>query len=103
MDTETYEVLKRIEQHLATIAEAASLKVTRAGYKKNTENRLRAITKEDKPSPDNIALAQLLRIDVGHEWAKFKANCETHDKRYANFESAFRKWLLNNAYPKKQF
>jgi hypothetical protein len=41
--------------------------------------------------------AKSLGIDPGPEWGKFKNYCLAHDKRYANFEAAFRNWLANSA------
>jgi len=53
----------------------------------------RAIQTDDRPTDRNLAFAKELGIDAGPEWGKFKHYCLAHDKRYANFESAFRNWL----------
>ena len=55
----------------------------------------RAITEEDRPTDKHYALGQSLGIDIGPEWGKFKNYCLAHDKRYANFEAAFRNWIAN--------
>jgi len=67
---------------------------TRAGRGK------RAIDDTDAPTEKCRNLATKWRLDVGHEWGKFKNYCLAHDARYANFESAFRNWLAN-AYERK--
>jgi hypothetical protein len=59
------------------------------------KRKLRSITDEDKPSERHHSFAQSLGIDPGPEWGKFKNYCLAHDKRYANFEAAFRNWLAN--------
>ena len=48
-----------------------------------------------KPTEKHHAFAASLGIDLGPEWGKFKNYCLAHDKRYANFEAAFRNWLAN--------
>lgn len=55
----------------------------------------RSIAEEDKPTEKNFAYGQRLGVDVGPEWGKFYNYCLAHDKRYANFEAAFRNWLAN--------
>ena len=55
----------------------------------------RAIRDEDRPTEKHITFAKTLGIDPGPEWGKFKNYCLAHDKRYANFEAAFRNWLAN--------
>jgi hypothetical protein len=55
----------------------------------------RAITDEDKPTDKHREFAKSLGVDPGPEWGKFKNYCLAHDKRYANFEAAFRNWLAN--------
>lgn len=55
----------------------------------------RSITEEDKLSEKNIAYGQRLGVDAGPEWGKFVSYCKAHDKRYADFEAAFRNWLAN--------
>jgi hypothetical protein len=48
-------------------------------------------------SEKHKAFAKSLGIDPGPEWGKFKNYCLAHDKRYANFEAAFRNWLAKAA------
>jgi len=55
----------------------------------------RAISEDDKPTEKHFHFGAALKIDVGPEWGKFKNYCLAHDKRYANFEAAFRNWLAN--------
>lgn len=55
----------------------------------------RAIRDDDAPTDKHRSFALSLGIDVGPEWGKFKNYCLAHDKRYANFEAAFRNWLAN--------
>lgn len=55
----------------------------------------RAINEDDKPTEKHFNLAKTLGIDLGPEWGKFKNYCKAHDKRYADFEAAFRNWLAN--------
>jgi hypothetical protein len=57
----------------------------------------RAISDEDKPTDKHFAFGKSLGVDVGPEWGKFKNYCLAHDKRYANFDAAFRNWLANAA------
>lgn len=56
---------------------------------------LRPISDDDKPSEKHFSFGKTLNVDVGPEWGKFKNYCLAHDKRYANFEAAFRNWLAN--------
>lgn len=56
----------------------------------------RAITDDDRPTDKHLTFAKSLGIDPGPEWGKFKNYCLAHDKRYANFEAAFRNWLANS-------
>ena len=56
---------------------------------------LRPISESDKPSEKHFNFGKTLNLDVGPEWGKFKNYCLAHDKRYANFEAAFRNWLAN--------
>lgn len=56
---------------------------------------IRSISDDDKPTEKHRGLAAELKIDLSPEWAKFKNYCLAHDKRYANFEAAFRNWLVN--------
>jgi len=56
----------------------------------------RAIHDDDKPTEKHFSLGKRLGIDVGPEWGKFKNYCLAHDKRYANFEAAFRNWIANS-------
>ena len=57
----------------------------------------RAIHDDDKPTEKHFVLGKSLGVDVGPEWGKFKNYCLAHDKRYANFEAAFRNWIANAA------
>jgi len=70
------------------------LKIQSNGHAKD-KRVLRAISDDDKPTEKHIQFGQSLGIDVGPEWGKFKNYCLAHDKRYANFEAAFRNWLAN--------
>lgn len=56
----------------------------------------RAISDEDKPSEKHFAYGQRIGVDVGPEWGKFVNYCKAHDKRYADFDAAFRNWLSNS-------
>ena len=56
----------------------------------------RAIQDTDGITDKHRAFAATLKIDPGPEWGKFKNYCLAHDKRYANFEAAFRNWLANS-------
>jgi hypothetical protein len=60
----------------------------------------RPITDDDRPTEKHQRLAETWKIDLGHEWGKFKNYCLAHDKRYSNFEAAFRNWL-SGAYERK--
>ena len=53
----------------------------------------RAIQDTDGITEKHRAFAVTLRIDPGPEWGKFKNYCLANDRRYANFEAAFRNWL----------
>lgn len=55
----------------------------------------RAITDDDKPTERHFAYGQRLGVDVGPEWGKFVSYCKAHDRRYADFDAAFRNWLAN--------
>jgi hypothetical protein len=55
---------------------------------------LRQIQDTDRPTEKHFQLGQSLHVDVGPEWGKFKNYCIAHDKRYANFDAAFRNWLV---------
>jgi hypothetical protein len=55
----------------------------------------RSICDEDKPTEKHFAYGQRLGVDVGPEWGKFVNYCKAHDRRYADFEAAFRNWLSN--------
>lgn len=63
---------------------------------KRKKRVLRSIEESDAPTDKHRALAAQLKLDIGPEWAKFKNNCLAHDKRYANFEAAFRNWLARS-------
>ncbi len=59
----------------------------------------RPINDTDGITEKHRALAKSLNMDIGPAWGAFKNYCLAHDKRYANFEAAFRNWLaspLNN-------
>ena len=101
MDADAFEVLKKIEQHLAVIAEAAAARIKRSNGRDQTKAKSRSITPEDKPTKEHMELAERLGINMGAEWSKFKNYCLAHDTKYASFEAAFRKWLLNNAHKGK--
>lgn len=60
-----------------------------------TKRGKRSISEEDKPTDKHFAYGQRLGVDVGPEWGKFVNYCKAHDKRYADFEAAFRNWLSN--------
>lgn len=89
-------ILQRIEQHLSTIAEAASAKVKRAQRTDLTTDRKRLIAETDRPTPAHIDMAKRLGIDIAIEWPKFKSYCQAHNAKYVSFDAAFRKWLLTN-------
>lgn len=57
----------------------------------------RSISEEDRPTEKHYALGQQLGVDVGPEWGKFKNYCKAHDRRYADFEAAFRNWIAKSA------
>lgn len=57
----------------------------------------RPISEADKPTEKHFALAQQLGVELGPEWGKFKNYCLAHDRRYANFEAAFRNWIARAA------
>lgn len=94
--TELIPILQQIEQHLSRIADAASLKVKRAQSAEKTTERKRLIADTDRPTEGHMALAKRIGVDIAMEWPKFKAYCQAHNAKYASFEAAFRKWLLNN-------
>jgi hypothetical protein len=56
---------------------------------------LRPISEDEKPSEKHFSFGAKLQVEVGPEWGKFKNYCLAHDKRYADFEAAFRNWLAN--------
>lgn len=60
----------------------------------------RAISDEDKPTDKHFDLGEALGLNVGAEWAKFKNYCLANNKRYADFEAAFRNWLTNEQFRK---
>lgn len=60
----------------------------------------RPISEEDKPTEKHLTLGQQIGVNVPAEWAKFKNYCLAHDKRYANFEAAFRNWIVNSEHMK---
>ncbi len=63
---------------------------------KRKKRVLRSIEESDAPTDKHRAFALQLKIDIGPEWAKFKNDCLAHDRRYANFEAAFRNWLARH-------
>ena len=65
------------------------------GHTKPPKRVLRSISEDDKPSEKHFRFGKLIGVDVGPEWGKFKNYCLAHDKRYANFDAAFRNWLAN--------
>ncbi|MDH4328549.1 MAG: YdaU family protein [Nitrospira sp.] len=56
---------------------------------------LRSICDDDKPNDKHFAYGQRLGVDVGPQWGQFVNYCLAHDKRYADFNAAFRNWLTN--------
>lgn len=54
----------------------------------------RPISEDDKPTDKHRELATQLKIDMGPEWAKFRNYCLANDRRFANFEAAFRNWIV---------
>lgn len=75
--------------------------LTKPSISISRKRALRSITDEDRPTEKHKALAQSLRVDLGAEWGKFKNYCLAHDKRYANFEAAFRNWIANSVTMRK--
>jgi hypothetical protein len=65
------------------------------GKSERKGNGKRAICDDDKPTEKHEKLAQVWGVNLGFEWNKFKNYCLAHDKRYANFEAAFRNWMAN--------
>lgn len=57
---------------------------------------LRSISDDDKPTDRHFEYGRKLGVNVGPEWGKFYNYCKAHDKRYADFEAAFRNWLSNS-------
>ena len=55
----------------------------------------RPIADTDRITEKHRALAKSLNMDIGPAWGAFKNYCLAHDKRYANFEAAFRNWLAS--------
>lgn len=56
----------------------------------------RSISEEDKPTEKHFEYGRKIGVNVGPEWGKFYNYCKAHDKRYADFEAAFRNWLSNS-------
>lgn len=56
----------------------------------------RSISEEDKPTDKHFEFGKKLGVHVGPEWGKFYNYCKAHDKRYADFEAAFRNWIANS-------
>jgi hypothetical protein len=67
---------------------------------KKRGNGKRAWSEELSPTDKHKSLAVQWKLDLGFEWGKFKNYCLAHDKRYSNFEAAFRNWLAR-AYEQK--
>lgn len=92
-----------ITQESTSISTLNSLKSLKTPNPNPKEKRvrekrvLRAIADTDHPTEKHLRFAESLGIDPGPEWGKFKNYCLAHDKRYANFEAAFRNWLANAA------
>ena len=57
----------------------------------------REIAETDKPTQKHFDLGKTLGVDVGPEWGKFKNYCKAHGVRYADFEAAFRNWLVKES------
>ena len=57
----------------------------------------RAIADTDGPTEKHRAFALQLGLDIGPQWGKFKNYCRANDRRYADFEAAFRNWLATSA------
>ena len=57
----------------------------------------RAIRDDDGITEKHLAFAASLKLDPGPEWGKFKNYCLANDRRYANFDAAFRNWLAKAA------
>jgi len=83
------ELIKKEGREAADAAPPQKVSVTTKGK--------RAIHDEDGPTDKHRVFAGELKIDWGPEWGKFKNYCLAHDKRYANFEAAFRNWLAKAA------
>ena len=60
-------------------------------------NSKRVWSDDLSPTQKHHELAKTLGIDLGPEWGKFKNYCKAHAKRYADFEAAFRNWLVGAA------
>ena len=57
----------------------------------------RGIADTDAPTDKHREFAKTIGVDLGPEWGKFKNYCLANDRRYANFEAAFRNWLARAA------
>lgn len=85
-------------QHASSELETETYKEEREGERASArlaKKGKRPISDEDGPTEKHFALGQQLGVNVGPEWGKFKNYCLAHDKRYANFEAAFRNWIAN--------
>ncbi len=80
---------------LSSLNSSESVPKIRSNGHTTPKRSLRSISDDDKPSEKHFNFGQSLGLDVGPEWGKFKNYCLAHDKRYANFEAAFRNWLAN--------
>ena len=86
----------------------------RLTYEKPTENLIeneniyinnKSITKKDKLKDIENNINNIQRdfpeIDVKYEYGVFVDYLESRDKRYKNYNAAFRNWLRNPSFPKK--
>lgn len=81
---------------LNSISTTTSISISQADASRHKKGK-RSISDEDKPTEKHFAYGQRLGVDVGPEWGKFVNYCKAHDRRYADFEAAFRNWLANAA------
>ncbi len=70
-----------------------SLKYIDKGAKKSKTK----IPNDFAPSPETVAFCIKNRPDVNleHFTLMFIENCKAHDRRYANFQSAYKNWIIN--------
>lgn len=86
--SETEESRERGEESSATLSPPVPV-VPKSGK--------RAISPDDGITDKHLAFAASLKLDPGPEWGKFKNYCLANDRRYANFDAAFRNWLARAA------